>query len=70
MAKLVIESYGAFLNEAKKKKTKKESFISKSDINKELKSLGFGFVKMQKELSTLVPWARIQLTWKARLRLV
>jgi hypothetical protein len=46
MAKLVIESYGAFLNEAKKKKTKKESFISKSDINKALKDLGFGLVKM------------------------
>lgn len=51
MAKLVIESYGAFLNEAKKKKTKtkKESFISKSDINKALKDLGFGFVKMEKD---------------------
>jgi hypothetical protein len=25
-----------------------------------------GFVKMPKELSALVPWARIQLTWKAK----
>jgi len=50
MSKLVIESYGAFINEAKKaKKAKKESFISKADINKTLKSIGFGFVKMQKD---------------------
>lgn len=27
--------------------------------------MSMGFVKMQKELSTLVPWARMQLTWKA-----
>jgi Ca-activated chloride channel family protein len=32
--------------------------------------MSMGFVKMPKELSTLVPWARIQLTWKARLLLV
>jgi Ca-activated chloride channel family protein len=32
--------------------------------------MSMGFLKMPKELSTLVPWARIQLTWKARLLLV
>ena len=32
--------------------------------------MSLGFVKMPKELSALVPWARIQLTWKARLLLV
>jgi hypothetical protein len=48
MGKLVIESYEEWLNEAKRRKKKASSgnFMSKSEINKVLKGLDFGLVKM------------------------